>query len=55
MCFVNGVLASNPREPMLNMHEFENFKYFNLRNKKYIWDNTLSGIKNTDFKYRGQR
>jgi len=42
-------------EPLLSAHEFENFKYYNLRERKYIWDNTLSDIKNENFKYRGQR
>ncbi len=42
-------------EPLLTTHEFENFKYYNLRERKHIWDNTLSQIKNADFSYRGQR
>lgn len=57
-CFIAGKLASDLRDPLLNTHEFENFKYYNIQNKGneklYIWDNTWADIGDGN-KYRGQR
>lgn len=52
--YFENVLIFNPRQPLLNTHEFETFRYYNLEKNEHIWDNTQADV-GQSIMYKGQR